>query len=130
MATNKLFWQHPYKTSCRAKIVRIKDTCVELDQTIFYAESGGQPSDKGTIGGIPVLKATKEGSYENSTIWYELKFNPFFPGQEVEIAIEGTYRKQLMQMHTALHVLYFFVQEEIGIKKVFGSQVSPKKARF
>ncbi|WP_330945602.1 alanine--tRNA ligase-related protein, partial [Streptococcus anginosus] len=47
---------------------------VELDQTIFFAESGGQESDEGTINGIPVLIAQKLGV----RLIYTLESSPNF----------------------------------------------------
>jgi len=56
----KLFWNDPYAREIQAKIESVEGDCVYLDQTIFYAFSGGQESDVGTIGGIEVLEAMKE----------------------------------------------------------------------
>ncbi len=58
--SEKLFWIDPYKTELDSKVSVIQDNIVELSQTIFYAQSGGQESDKGTINNIPVIKAEKE----------------------------------------------------------------------
>lgn len=40
----------------------VNDNCVTVTETIFYAFSGGQESDSGTIGGFPVLKVHKDDS--------------------------------------------------------------------
>ena len=49
--TIKLFWQDPYRTTLDTRIAAVGDDVVRLEETIFYALSGGQESDHGTIGG-------------------------------------------------------------------------------
>ena len=64
----KLFENDAYIKEFRAKIKGIvkEDKHIELDQTAFYAKSGGQPGDKGeieTVGGkIKVLDTIKENN--------------------------------------------------------------------
>ena len=48
--TIKVFWENPYLAELVAKIVDIDGDNIVLDQTIFYAFSGGQESDEGTMG--------------------------------------------------------------------------------
>lgn len=62
--TLKLFWKDSYQTRCEATVTVIDGKKVKLDQTIFYAFSGGQESDEGTIGGIKVVTATKRVDHE------------------------------------------------------------------
>ena len=57
MATKKLFWDDPYMKECEAEVLKVENDKVALDQTIFYAFSGGQASDSGTIADIPVKEA-------------------------------------------------------------------------
>ena len=38
-----------------AEVVGIDDRTVTLDETYFYAESGGQPADRGTLGDARVV---------------------------------------------------------------------------
>ena len=60
--TMKLFWEDPYLTVCKAKITSLEGNRVKVDRTIFYAFSGGQESDQGTIAGQKVVSATKLGT--------------------------------------------------------------------
>ena len=62
-ATDLLFYEKPYDTQFEAHVIGTYENNVILDQTIFYPEGGGQPSDIGflSIRGekIKVLHAEK-----------------------------------------------------------------------
>ncbi len=55
----KVFWRDPYLSTLNAKVDSVEGACITLDRTIFYAFSGGQESDRGSINGYPVLQAEK-----------------------------------------------------------------------
>ena len=61
MATDKIFWKDAYLTRLDTTVAAVAGDDIRLDATIFFAFSGGQESDAGTIGGCPVLAARKEG---------------------------------------------------------------------
>src|SRR6266545_1733051 len=48
--TRKLFYDDPYATECKARALAVNGDEVRLDQTVFFAFTGGQASDAGTIG--------------------------------------------------------------------------------
>ena len=60
MPTIRKDQSHPYVKELDARIVAITsaegEATIILDQTIFFPESGGQPSDQGTIQGLHVGK--------------------------------------------------------------------------
>ena len=64
----KLFENDAYLNQFEAKIIKIikEDNHIELNQTAFYAKSGGQPGDKGEIkregSKIQVLETIKENN--------------------------------------------------------------------
>ena len=127
MATNRLFWEDPYKTICEATVLKTTDSEVVLDQTIFYAFSGGQASDSGSINGIPVKEAKKAGD----EIIYVLESQPNFQeGDKVNVKIDWEKRLRLMKLHAASHIIYFLVQNKIGLKKIIGSNVTEDKGRL
>ncbi|MBB1214066.1 alanyl-tRNA editing protein, partial [Klebsiella pneumoniae] len=61
MATDKIFWKDSYLTRLDTTVAAVDGDDIRLDATIFFAFSGGQESDAGTIGGCPVLAASKAG---------------------------------------------------------------------
>jgi alanyl-tRNA synthetase len=58
--TNKIFWENPYLTKLNTVIKTVDQDRITVQETIFYAFSGGQESDHGTIADYPVLRAEKE----------------------------------------------------------------------
>ena len=130
--TKKLFWDNPYQTECTTVVTSINENKVKVDQTIFYAFSGGQESDDGTIGGIKVIEAKKEGDKENIVdIEYTLETTPLFKvGDVVQIIIDPEKRSKLRRLHSAAHLVYYKTIEMVGPLKIMGSNVTEDKARM
>ena len=61
--TDRLYYSDSYARSFDAHVVESLEDGrkVYLDRTAFYPESGGQPSDAGLLGGIPLLDVVDEG---------------------------------------------------------------------
>ncbi len=128
----KLFWDDPYLDSCEAKVTSIEGNRVKLDQTVFYAFSGGQASDFGTIGGVNVVEAVKAGDKESIIdITYVLEKDPEFKvGDEVEVKIDVERRNKIRNLHSAAHIVWYFVEEKLGKLNSIGSNVSVDKSRL
>ncbi|ELB2821708.1 alanyl-tRNA editing protein [Vibrio alginolyticus] len=125
--SEKLFWVNPYQTELNSRVTNVDGNKVELDQTIFFAESGGQESDEGTINGIPVLIAQKLGV----RLIYTLESSPNFTlGDIVTTNIDWKRRYALMKLHFAAEVvLEMFYQRWEGIVKI-GAHISENKSRI
>jgi alanyl-tRNA synthetase len=93
----------PECTRFEATVEAVDGRSVRLSETYFYAESGGQPPDTGTIGesvveGVEVV----DGDHV-----HHLREPPVFAvGDSVTCGIDETYRTYCMRAHTASHVLY------------------------
>jgi Ser-tRNA(Ala) deacylase AlaX len=123
----KLFWQDPYRTSLDTRIASVAGDVVTLEETIFYAFSGGQESDAGTIGGRNVLEARKDGR----DIFYTLEpGHGLKPGDPVTIEIDGTRRLKLMRLHLAAEIILELAYQNLpGIQKI-GAHIAADKARI
>jgi len=123
----KLFWQDPYRTSLETRIAAIEGDVVTLEETIFYAFSGGQESDAGTIGGRKVLEARKDGA----DIRYTLEpAHGLKPGDSVTIEIDGARRRKLMRLHLAAEIILELAYQNLpGIQKI-GAHIAENKARI
>ena len=79
---------------------------VTLDQTVFFPESGGQPSDTGTLGEARVSHVREE----EGEIFHRVD-RALSIGSQVKGAIDWTRRFDLMQQHTGEHLLSFSFYE-------------------
>lgn len=125
--TQKVFWQNPYQTDHDTFVASVDGSQITLESTIFFAFSGGQESDYGTIGGYPVISAVKKGSEIIYTLPDDHQLGL---GQSVRIEIDWERRYRLMRLHFAAElVLELFYKAVPGIKKV-GAHIAQNKARI
>lgn len=86
-----------------AEVESIDGRDVVLSETYFYAESGGQPADRGTIGSTLV----EHVRLENGSHVHRLAEPPAFEvGDTVAGSIDDSFRTYCMRAHTASHILY------------------------
>jgi len=131
----KLFNEDPYLTECDAKVISVNGNKIRLDQTIFFAFSGGQATDRGTIGGIDVLdavvvKGDDEFGSQDDIDYTLAQEPPFAVGDTVKIIIDDDYRNTIRKLHSAVHVACEFWEKKTGIKEYIGSNVEVTKGRF
>jgi len=123
----KLFWLDPYRTSLDTRVASVEGDLVTLEETIFYAFSGGQESDAGTIGGRKVLEARKDGGDIRYTLEPGHGLNP---GDAVTVEIDGARRRKLMRLHLAAEIILELAYRNLpGIQKI-GAHIAEDKARI
>jgi Ser-tRNA(Ala) deacylase AlaX len=59
MAVKKIFWENPYQTELKTKVISVDKNIITLDETIVFAFSGGQQSDDGEINGFKILVSNR-----------------------------------------------------------------------
>lgn len=100
----KIYLNEPYVDRFRANVTDITETdygtAVILDRTAFYPESGGQPSDTGTIDGCRVKYV-----YEEDSVIYHIVETPPHNKTNVECVIDWDTRLDHMQQHCGQHIL-------------------------
>ncbi|MFM2479824.1 alanyl-tRNA editing protein [Celerinatantimonas sp. YJH-8] len=124
--TTKLFWEDPYQTTLDSYVISLEHNTIELSETIFYAESGGQESDAGTINGVEVVTANKKGN----RIYYTLATPPpFTVGSLVTTKINWPRRYSLMKLHFAAELILESFYKKYTIEKI-GAHISEEKSRI
>ncbi|WP_010259520.1 alanyl-tRNA editing protein [Treponema primitia] len=107
METRKVYYEMPAAESFAANILELRPytdkTALILDATIFYPEGGGQPGDRGTINGIPVLDV-QEKDDEIFHIVNNGDGQKLSPGP-AELILDRARRRDFTTLHTAQHLL-------------------------
>ena len=103
VSTERLYIQDPYLREFTAHVVGRQVSggkpAVALDRTAFYPTGGGQPNDRGTLDGVPVLDVI----VEDGIVWHVLAAE--LPGDEVRGILDWSRRFDHMQQHTGQHIL-------------------------
>jgi len=76
---------------------------VYLDRTIFYPEGGGQPSDRGTINGIPLLDVREKDG--NILHVVSVQDAEKLKAGRAELILDYKRRKDFSTLHTGQHLL-------------------------
>jgi misacylated tRNA(Ala) deacylase len=111
MTTTALFRDDFYLSTTEAIVTGIReDGGIELDQTCFYATSGGQPGDSGFFeradGSRIEIATTRHGDTKDIIIHVPAAEQPpVLVGEKLVLHIDWPRRYKLMRMHTACHLL-------------------------
>lgn len=126
-ATKQRFWDDPYLTHLETHITGVHENDVALAETIFYAFSGGQESDAGTIANRSVLQAAKA----DKEILYTLESNHGLnPGNPVTININWDRRYKLMRLHFAAEIVLALVYQHVPSIEKIGAHIAQDKSRI
>ena len=106
---------------------------VVLDHTPFYAESGGQMGDTGTLSGAAsrfIVRDTRKLGASFAHIGV-LETGEIRVGDELEASVDGERRAAIALNHSATHLLHGALRQILG-KHVQqkGSLVAPDRLRF
>ena len=111
-----------------ATVLRVEGNRIVLDQTVFYAQSGGQPADHGTLSWPGAQARVTDVRRHGDAIWHQVE-GPVPPeGTEVHGLLDWTRRYALMRTHTALHILCGIIWRDYGAK-VTSSAMEPGSGR-
>ncbi|HOI62505.1 MAG TPA: alanine--tRNA ligase-related protein, partial [Methanoculleus sp.] len=115
--TKKLYYELPCEVEFEAMVLDYFDGMAVLDQTLFYPEGGGQPSDTGTLVTSESMVRVEEAVKIGEVILHRVTGGPLKRGDRVKGMVDEERRLSLMRHHTATHVLLH------AAKKVLGAHV-------
>lgn len=125
--TEKLFYDDASLLSATGTVLAVLPAGVVLDRSPFYARSGGQPGDTGSLvwpGGEAVVLEAIKG--ENDTVVLPVTGEPPPVGTAVTATIDWPRRFAHMRMHTTLHLLCSLLPGAA----VTGGQIGAEKSRL
>ncbi len=138
MKTKLLYMDDSYLKEFDAQALEVRGSAVMLDQTLFYPQGGGQPTDTGKLivkdgaeggDGAGVEYVVKEVKKEAGEVWHYLDKAPAFAaGSSVHGTLDWSRRYAHMRMHTAAHILAACMAPEGAL--ITGNQLGGEQTRF
>ncbi|ANH74814.1 threonyl and Alanyl tRNA synthetase second additional domain protein [Ralstonia insidiosa] len=132
MPTLKRFDEDAYRVTCDATVVAVHPEGIELDQTVFYARSGGQAGDTGVLAlgdGQTIAIADTVYSPDRQTVLHVpaegADLTLLASGTPVTASIDWDRRHRLMRLHTCLHLLGSLIPVPVT-----GCGISPDSGRI
>jgi misacylated tRNA(Ala) deacylase len=126
--TQRLFLDDSALREARATVLAAGPDGIVLDRTVFYARSGGQPGDSGTLRWgqeTPVIEAVKGAG--DAILHLPAPGAPLpAVGAVVDAVLNWPRRHGLMRMHTALHLLCSLLPGAA----VTGGQIGAERSRL
>jgi alanyl-tRNA synthetase len=107
---------------------------VVLDDTPFYAESGGQCGDRGVLQSVHGIFAVEDTQKIQATVFGHhgvVKTGTLKVGNGVTAKVDVAARARTVRHHSATHLMHKALRETLGGHvQQKGSQVDPDKTRF
>lgn len=130
MITALRFRDDAYLRSCEATIVAVDERGIQLDATVFYFTSGGQPGDAGTLtladGRTIEIVDTVKGAAPDEVIHVPAPGSALpSVGARLTATIDWTRRHRHMRLHTCMHLLCAAVGAPVT-----GGQIHGDRARL
>ncbi len=128
--TEQIYRTDAYQKATPATVLAVNERGgIVLDRTVFYAASGGQPGDRGTLtfagGACPIATTVYDG--DKTTIVHVAAEGAARPsvGDTIEASLDWGLRHKHMRMHTALHLLCSLVRFPVT-----GGQIGAEDGRL
>ena len=119
--------REPYTTRFETEVTAVDGRKVWLERSYFYAESGGQPADRGTIGDVDVVDVQL---VDGEPVHVLAEAPSFRTDQRVLCSIDWSFRMYCMRAHTAGHVLYGAGRRLLEDLDYAGFDISEEKVRI
>ena len=120
--TTLLYEEDAYIKNFRANVLALEEGTdgilkLELSETVFFPEGGGQCGDQGVISGVRVIDVKRE----EGRVWHILKgdcVKRFTVGESVEGEVDFALRFKRMQNHIAEHLFCGIANKRFGYDNV------------
>ena len=107
---------------------------VVLDETPFYAESGGQVGDRGELRSVHGIFAVEDTQKIQAAVFGHhgiVRTGTLAVGNGVTARVDASARAQTVRNHSATHLMHKALREVLGSHvQQKGSQVDPERTRF
>ncbi|MFB6147908.1 MAG: alanine--tRNA ligase-related protein, partial [Candidatus Nanohaloarchaea archaeon] len=108
--TEKLYYQDEEREKMTAEVTAVRGEWVALSRTVFYPEGGGQEPDHGEIDHDEVVDVQEQ----DGVVLHRVPGHEMEKEERVAGEIDWDRRKQLMQHHTATHMVNGATRELLG----------------
>jgi alanyl-tRNA synthetase len=144
-ATRKLYYEQVDLYQSEATVRAVEGDLIITDQTVFFAEGGGQVGDRGWIGDRSVVDTRKRGGWlvlqqDLPTVHVETEVvhqveggaDRFSPGDRVLLRVDTVRRDAAARLHGALHLVMGRMNQLFGKGSyaVKGCRIAPEGARI
>ena len=113
--TGKAYYENERIFEFNSKVIGLEGSSVVLEDTYFYPEGGGQPSDQGVLIASGKKVEVRAVKIVDGTIVHEVDdVDGISIGQTVHGMVSTDRRWRLMQNHTATHILLSSIRDVLG----------------
>ncbi len=128
--TRLLFRDDAYARGCEATVTAVDERGIQLDDTLLYFSSGGQPGDRGTLtaadGRSVAIADTIRGPAFGDVLHVAVAgAPPLSVGDRVSVELDWERRYRHMRLHTCMHLLCAVVAAPVS-----GGQIHDDRARL
>jgi alanyl-tRNA synthetase len=132
--THFIGYDHGHTGADVQEVVSLKDkTVVVLNNTVCYAEMGGQVGDTGELTGSGGRLWRVTNTQKSGNTWLHFIEGDEAPGvgEHVTVQIEAGRRAAIQRHHTVTHLLHWALHEVVSMDATQkGSSVAPDKLTF
>ena len=112
--TRPLYYESSAEMEFEATVLDYFDGFAVMDQTLFYPEGGGQPSDTGTIVASEGISRVDSVVKLGEVILHQTKGGVIKKGERVKGKLDEERRLSLMRHHTGTHILLHAAKVVLG----------------
>jgi alanyl-tRNA synthetase len=112
--TKKLYYEQPSDIEFEAVVLDFFDEYAVLDQTLFYPEGGGQPSDTGTLVSSDSMVQVDGVVKVGEVVLHHITGGVLRRGERAKGMVDEERRWSLMRHHTATHIILHAAKEVLG----------------